>query len=384
MTQEENQKREERLKTRKRLPENLDFENPLKLSPEMHPPKRTRESVASRLEMLSIAADPDFLRLSGERAFEAGAPVVALGDIETSQLGKIDWIIFPDGTKSVAQYAVAEVDKVLTAYDPDGKSDEDYFSEDVSKFRVLAGHARLNALRLAYREGTASSYLEDLYCDEDHGIHRDSISGISAPILVRILPPKEVSSELWRRKMVLEAEQMSAAEQAGSDARFISFESIETYSDGSPTQDTLMEFIRKLPVYERSSLIDESGKPTWLALNRFKSAVFAKTYEHEKLTELYCQALDPESRAIIDALEITAFILQKLKVINNRNRHLNLIADSAVKAIGILVSRQVNSEDLFVSPDRDGREAAIMKIFVDHLDNPQAIAEQLKRSLENS
>lgn len=389
MTQEENQKREERLRARKKLPEKLDLENPLKLSPEMLPPKRIRGSVASRLQMLSIAADPDYLRLSGERAFEAGAPVVAFGEIEPSQLGRIDWIIFPDGTKTAAQYAVVETDKVLTAYDLDGKPDEDYFSEDVSKFRVLAGHARVNALRLAYREGTASNYLEDLYCDEDHGIHRGSISKITAPILVRILPPKEVSAELWNGKMVPEAEQRSAAEQAESDARFISFQSIETYSDGSPTQETLMEFIRKLPVYERSSLIDESGKPTWLVLNRFKSAVFAKTYEHKKLTELYCQALEPKSRVIIDALELTAFKLQKLKALNNRNCPTNLIAEAAAKAISILTCRQdlstsFNSEDLFVSPDGDERETAIMKIFANHLDNSQAIAEQLKQFLESS
>lgn len=389
MTQEENQKREERLRARKKLPEKLDLENPLKLSPEMLPPKRIRGSVASRLQMLSIAADPDYLRLSGERAFEAGAPVVAFGEIEPSQLGRIDWIIFPDGSKYAAQYAVVETDKVLTAYDLDGKPEEEYFSEDVSKFRVLAGHARVNALRLAYREGTATNYLEDLYCDEDHGIHRGSISKITAPILVRILPPKEVSAELWRRKMVPEAEQRSAAEQAESDARFISFQSIETYSDGSPTQDTLMEFIRKLPVYEWSSLIDESGKPTWLALNRFKSAVFAKTYEHKKLTELYCQALEPKSRVIIDALELTAFKLQKLKALNNRNCPTNLIAEAAAKAISILTCRQdlstsFNSEDLFVSPDGDERETAIMKIFANHLDNSQAIAEQLKQFLESS
>lgn len=389
MTQEENQKREEHLMSRKRLPEKLDFENPLKFSPEMLPPKRIRGSVASRLQMLRIAVDPDYLRLSGERDFDAGAPVVAFGEIEASQLGKIDWIIFPDGTKSVAQYAVVESDKVLTAYDLDGKPDEDYFSEDVSKFRVLAGHARVNALRLSYREGTASNYLEDLYCDDDHGISRGSISGISAPILVRILPPKEVSAELWSKKMVLEAEQMSAAERVESDARFISFESIETYSDGSPTQDTLMEFIRKLPVYERSGLVDESGKPTWLALNRFKSAVFAKTYEHKKLMELYCQALEPESRAIIDALELTAFKLQKVNVLKNRDCYLNLIADAAVKAISILacmqdLSTSFHSEDLFVPSDRDERDVAIMKIFADNLDDPQAIAEQLKQFLENS
>lgn len=381
--------REDGLKNRKKLPEKLDFQNPSKLFPQMLPSKRIRGSVASRLQMLSIAADPDYLRLSGERAFEAGAPVVAFGEIELSQLGKIDWIIFPDGTKSVAQYAVAEADKVLTAYDLDGKPDEDYFSEDVSKFRVLSGHARVNALRLAYLEGTASNYLEDLYCDENHGIHSSSISGITAPILVRILQPKEVSAELWSRKIVPEAEQMSAAEQAESDARFISFESIETYSDGTPTQETLMKFIQKLPVHERAGLVDESGKPTWLVLNRFKSAIFAKTYEHKKLTELYCQALEPESRLIIDALELTAFKLQKLKVLNNRNWHLNLIADAAVKAISILTCRRdlstsFNSEDLFVAPDRDETEAAIMKIFANHLDNPQAIAEQLKRFLENS
>ncbi|GAB1824752.1 hypothetical protein [Turicimonas sp. TL08] len=389
MTQEENQKREERLKTRKRLPEKLDFENPLKLSPEMLPPKRTRGSVASRLQMLSIAADPDYLRLSGERSFEAGAPVVAFGEIEPSQLGKIDWVIFPDGTKSAAQYAVVETDKVLTAYDLDGKPDEDYFSEDVSKFRVLAGHARVNAVKLAYLEGTSSNYLEDLYSDEVHGINRGSISKITAPILVRILPPKEVTAELWNQKMVPEAEQGSAAEQAECDARLIAFESIETYSDGSPTQETLMEFIRKLPVHERSGLVDESGSPTWLALNRFKSAVFAKTYEHKKLTELYCQALDPESRVIIDALEVTAFKLQKLHFLNNRNCPINLIAEAGVKAISTLTCRQdlstsFNSEDLFVSPDRDERETAIMKIFADHIDNPQAIAEQLKRFLESS
>lgn len=388
MTQEENQKREERLRARKKLPEKLDLENPLKLSPEMLPPKRIRGSVASRLKMLSIAADPDYLRLSGERAFEAGAPVVAFGEIEPSRLGKIDWIIFPDGTKSVAQYAVAEADKLLTAYDLDGKPDEDYFSEDVLKFRVLAGHARVNALRLAYREGTASNYREDLYCDEDHGITKNQISRFTAPILVRVIQPKEVTAEFWKQKMVPEKE-MSATEQAECDARFISFDFIETYLDGSPTQDTLMEFIRKLPIYERASLIDESGKPTWLAFNRFKSAVFAKTYEHKKLTELYCQALEPKCRVIIDALELTAFKLQKINVLKNRKCYLNLIADAAVKAIRILTSRQdlstsFHSGDLFVPPDRDEREAAIMKIFADHLDNPQAIAEQLKQFLENS
>lgn len=343
MTQEENQKREERLKTRKKLPEKLDL-NPLKLSPEMLPPKRIRGSVASRLQMLSIAADPDYLRLSGERAFEAGAPVVAFGEIEPSRLGKIDWIIFPDGTKSVAQYAVAEADKVLTAYDLDGKPNEDYFSEDVSKFRVLSGHARVNALRLAYLEGTASNYLEDLYCDENHGIHSSSISGITAPILVRILQPKELSAELWNRKMVPEAEQMSAAEQAESDARFISFESIETYSDGTPTQETLMEFIRRLPVYERTGLVDESGRPTWQALNKFKSAVVAKTYESRELTKYYCQALEPESRVVVEALELAAVKLQRFKVKNKRNYSLNLIVEEAIKAIAIINSAHSQPE----------------------------------------
>lgn len=382
MTQEENQKREERLKTRKRLPEKLDFENPLKLSPEMLPPKRTRGSVASRLQMFSIAADPDYLRLSGERSFEAGAPVVAFGEIEPSQLGKIDWIIFPDGTKSAAQYAVVETDKVLTAYDLDGKPDEDYFSEDVSKFRVLAGHARVNALKLAYLEGTASNYLEDLYSDEVHGINRGSIFKITAPILVRILPPKEVSAELWNGKMIPESKQWSAAEQAESDARFISFESIETYSDGSPTQETLMDFIRKLPVHERSGLVDESGSPTWLALNRFKSAVFAKTYGHKKLTELYCQALEPESRVIIDALELTAFKLQKLKALNNRNCPTNLIAEAAVKAIATTnsshaQSEAVNFEDSFRNSPEHPSDEVVLQVFFQSIHCSKTLSEKL-------
>lgn len=348
----------------------------------MLPPKRIRGSVASRLQMLSIAADPDYLRLSGEKAFEAGAPVVAFGEIELSRLGKIDWIIFPDGSKSAAQYAVAEAEKVLTAYDLDGKPDEDYFFEDVSEFRVLAGHARVNALRLAYREGTAVNYLEDLYCDDDHGISRGSISGISAPILVRILPPKEVNAELWSRKMVPEAEQRSAAEQAESDARFISFESIETYPDGSPTQETLMEFIRKLPVNERSGLIDESGKPTWLALNRFKSAVFAKTYGHKKLTELYCQALEPESRVIIDALELTAFKLQKINVLNNKNSHINLIAEAAVKAIATTNSAYAQSEavkfeDSFCNFLEHPSDEVVLQVFFQSIHCSKTLSEKL-------
>lgn len=382
MTQEENQKREERLRARKKLPEKLDLENPLKLSPEMLPPKRIRGSVASRLQMLSIAADPDYLRLSGERAFEAGAPVVAFGEIEPSRLGKIDWIIFPDGSKYAAQYAVVETDKVLTAYDLDGKPEEEYFSEDVSKFRVLAGHARVNALRLAYRKGTASNYLEDLYCDEDHGINKNQISRFTAPILVRVMQPKDVTAELWNGKMVPEAKQRSAAEQADSDARFISFKSIETYSDGFPTQATLMEFIRKLPVYERSSLIDESGKPTWLALNRFKSAVFAKTYGHKKLTELYCQALEPESRVIIDALELTAFKLQKLKVLNNRNSHINLMAEAAVKAIAITnsaraQSEDVNFEDSFRNLPEHPSDEVVLEVFFQSIHCSKTLSEKL-------
>ena len=67
----------------------IDLSNPDKIPAEAILQNRDRSSKSSVLQMKSIAANPDYDRLSGSKAFGSGAPVVAYGKVPASQRGQV-------------------------------------------------------------------------------------------------------------------------------------------------------------------------------------------------------------------------------------------------------------------------------------------------------
>lgn len=192
---ERDKQRADRRKQRQPLPEKLDFKNPEKIPADSILQNRDRSSVASQTQIHRISQDPDYDRLSGSREFGSGAPVVAFGSIPENQLGKKEWATMPDGTKYAVQYAVVEADKVLTSNDVHGLTNKEYYSDDPSKIRAIAGNGRVTGLTSAYQKGNAQKYNDDLYDDTSHGVDQNVIDRMKNPILVRVMQPKDVTKE---------------------------------------------------------------------------------------------------------------------------------------------------------------------------------------------
>lgn len=273
---ERDKQRAERRKQRQSLPEKLDFKNPEKIPADSILQNRDRSSVASQTQIHRISQDPDYDRLSGSREFGSGAPVVAFGSIPENQLGKKEWATMPDGTKYAVQYAVVEADKVLTSNDVHGLTNKEYYSDDPSKIRAIAGNGRVTGLTSAYQKGNAQKYNDDLYDDTSHGVDQNVIDRMKNPILVRVMQPKDVTKDIGDKSNVVGNIQMTAVEQARNDANRVDFQNIKTYSDGSPTKETISEFVKRMPESEQAGLIDKEGNPTRQALHRFNAAVFKK------------------------------------------------------------------------------------------------------------
>lgn len=381
---ERDKQRAERRKQRQSLPEKLDFKNPEKIPADSILQNRDRSSVASQTQIHRISQDPDYDRLSGSREFGSGAPVVAFGSIPENQLGKKEWATMPDGTKYAVQYAVVEADKVLTSNDVHGLTNKEYYSDDPSKIRAIAGNGRVTGLTSAYQKGNAQKYNDDLYDDTFHGVDQNVIDRMKNPILVRVMQPKDVTKDIGDKSNVVGNIQMTAVEQARNDANRVDFQNIKTYSDGSPTKETISEFVKRMPESEQAGLIDKEGNPTRQALHRFNAAVFEKAYENEGLTNLYAQALDPDSKNIINALEGAASKMQELRDAGSNYDIRDIVSKAAMRAVnarreGINLMSEAVSQDLFNKSSENSAENMIIKLFADNARSPRVISEKLNK-----
>lgn len=383
---ERQSQREARIKARNKIPESLDFTNPEKITSDKILQNRDRSSVSSRVQMKQIAANPDYDRLSGTKDFGSGAPVVAYGSIPKNQLGKKEWATMPDGSKYAVQYAVVDADKVLTSNDINGQTNKDYYSEDPSKIRAIAGNGRITGLTQAYKQNSAQNYNDDLYSDDSHGIDKDVIDSMKSPILVRVMQPKDVTSDIGDKSNTVSNIAMTATEQAKNDANRVNFESLKTYSDGTPKTETLVDFIRAMPESEQGGLIDKEGKPTRQALNRFQAAVFEKAYENEGLTNLYAQALDPDSKSVIKALERAAPKIQELKNVGSNYDVRDIVANAAIRSINALregkyIEEEIAKQDFFMPASENSAEGMIMNLFA-KMKSPKEVADKLNKMSE--
>lgn len=363
----------------------LDFSLPDKIPEHLILQNRNRSGKASVAQMQSIAANPDYDRLSVTKDFGSGAPVVAYGKIPPAQLGrKTKAVMQQDGYRYDVCYAVVEAGEVLTSNDINGTTNGDYFSDDSGRIRAIAGNGRITGLTQAYKDGTADEYRKALEEDREHGVSAAVIAKMKAPILVRVMQPKDVTKDIGDLSNRQGGLVMSAVEQANNDKQRINFGLIKTDESGQMTLESIRSFVGQMPREEQGQLIDSDGHPTVQAELRAKAAVFAKAYNNDELTRQMAQALEPEARNIINGMTMAGPAMARLAGLEDGFDVRDIVTNAANKAMQAIRSRMSLEEmatqtELFTSEEDNEAAGVLLKMFATNRRSAKAIADSLIR-----
>lgn len=316
---------------------------------------RKRDIDASVSQMATIANKPDFARVGFSREVQNGAPIVAYGSIPQENLGRTDFVVRDDGSRMPVQYAVVEAEDISTSNDVNGAANEGY--GDKSKVTAIAGNGRVAGITAAYGKGAADTYKQELSDDTMHGVNPDVVKGMNHPVLVRVMPNDQVTTQFVDESNTSSNLQMGAVERANNDARRVNLNALEFNEDGTPTKDSVVQFARTMPETERASMLDAHGQPTVEAVTRLRNAVFAKAYGSDRLASMYSEATDPEARLILNALGKLAPKMAQLEGAGDLDFRAALV--EAVGAIvegkkkGLSISEIAAQVDAFADPDVD-------------------------------
>ena len=258
---------------------------------------RDRSTVASQAQMNSIAADPQYGKLSFSRTTDSGAPIVSYGSLPADEfVGNTDYV--SDGGKRIpVTYAVVEADSIMTSNTWDGRQNETYGS-DPETIHAVAGNGRVAGLQEAYNRGTTDAYVQEMQADTTHGVSPEAIVKLQKPVLVRYVGRENVTTGFVDRSNQSAVLDLSGKERAVKDAGKLTSERMRGYTfdeDGNPTRDTLERFVNDIG--EPSSLgalIDDNGLPTDRARDRIRAAVFYAAYRDEELTALVVDSSDKQ------------------------------------------------------------------------------------------
>ena len=315
---------------------------------------RDRSNKASIEQMDRIAGNPDYGRVGIGRDFANGAPVVAYGSVPENQKGRVDYATAATGERIPIQYAVVEADTVSTSHDITGNKNANYGRTDL--VTAIAGNGRVTGIAAAYRKGTAAKYRQELAEDSAmHGVNPEVINGMRNPVLVRIMPNERVTGNIGDLSNTTGNNQLNAVEKAHTDANRVNFEGMEFNEDGSPTQDSIVGFIRSMPAGERAELIDEHGRPNSQAIDRLNNAIFAKAYGNDDVIAMYAMAVDPEAKLVINTLSAVAPKMARLEGCGELDfrgvliQAVNQIVEGKRK--GLKMQDIVKQVDAFTDPD---------------------------------
>ena len=375
--------------------EPLDLRNPEKIPEGTIIQNRDRSGVGSIAQMRKIASNPDYLRMSGNNSFGEGAPVIAYGNIPASQLGKISEAYMPDGSRIKVQNAVIDVNEILTSTDIDGQHVTEFYSDDASKPRAIAGNGRLTGLKEAYKQGTATEYRKAFLEDSSTGISSKVIEKVSNPVLVRVMQPKDVTSDIGDKSNTRSNISMSKVETARNDNNRLEANKFPLNSSGAPTVDALNEFIGKLPLTEQAALIDNERKqPNLECEQRLMNAMFINAYDvkiagknnaavADHLLSTKVESIDPDDRVITGALYIAAPTIGRLKGLPGGYDIRDIIVRAAYNALnakhvkGSNIKTQAQNMDMFEGEAVTGATALIMNIFAENKRSSRRCAESL-------
>lgn len=172
------------------------------------------------------------------------------------------------------QYAILNAGDITTSNDIAGNTNSDYGKTD--RVNAIAGNDRVTAMQHAYQNGKAQRYRAEFEEDGMHGIDPAVIKLMAHPVLVRVMPDNEISSGIGDRTNTLSTLRMNPIETARNDMNRIDLSGIRFNEDGSPSMDSVSDFVRGLPEQERAQLISPNGQPTVQAIYRLYNAIFQK------------------------------------------------------------------------------------------------------------
>lgn len=275
---------------------------------------RDRSTPASIAQMTSIAAKPDYGRLSPSRDFGNGTPVVAYGSVDDTHKGRTDYAVTADGERIPVQYAVVEADDVLASNDSSGNVVREYKTAGPDRMRVIAGNGRVAGMKRAYEQGTAAEYREEMTADaENFGVDPAVIGQMKSPVLVRIMPEDKIRTDVGSISNTATNMDMSVVEKANDDAANIDFGTLEFDEDGNPTDETVRQFVGKFPAGQAAGMMSGDGTISQQAKARFGAALFKKAYDNDQLTAIFAESTEGEAKNILKAMSAVAGKMVRLE-----------------------------------------------------------------------
>lgn len=330
---------------------------------------RDRSRASYVAQMNKIAQNPDYDMISTSKTPETGAPMVFSRNtaIPSSQAGKKEVITMADGRggkeKITAVYAVVEADELQASHNADGSKNDAYGSES----GVMAlNNGRSAGIKQAYKQGNADEYKAKLIADKSHGISPDKISKMKKPVLVRVFSEGDVShiENIGTASNVSMGAELSASEQANSDASRLSDSSVSAYKGGDiaslVNRDFVRGFISDMGGTEAvGAMISKDGSVTAQGVKRIESALVAKAYSDDSILTDITESTDGELRSLGDALKDVAgrwsvmrsyakdgAISKNMDITSNLTEALQLVMKS--RREGIKIGELLAQNDIFL------------------------------------
>lgn len=317
---------------------------------------RDRSAPTSVAQMNSIAADPQYGRLSVSRTTQSGAPIVSFGQVPDQRFqGKNDVLTDSNGDKIPVTYYVVEADTVMRSNNVDGTPNPQWSEDHPESMRAVAGNGRMAGLNEAYNRGTAEKYREELIADEaNHGVSADVIRGMKKPVLVRYMNPDNVTTGFIERSNTSDVLVRSALETAVQDSPKVrkNIDKYEFDENGDPTRETLGQFLTDVgETSEMGNLLGSDGQPTTTARNRIRAALFYEAYRDNRLTELVADSEDKQGmKRILNAMSAFAPRVIEIREASNGAIDLGPVITGAVNRI---LQARINGEGVDFSLQTD-------------------------------
>jgi hypothetical protein len=213
---------------------------------------------------------------------------------------------------------------------------------------VESGNGRTLAIGKAYEQGKAEEYraFVEQYAHEKGW----DISGINNPVLVRTRLTDTDRVQFARLANESDVAQFSASERAVTDIdRLPDSSLLKINNDGTLNIDGSMDFVRgfvdQLPQSERSAAIMPDGRLSQEGKRRIESALVQRAYGDSNLVTRLAEALDDDSKTVLNALLRSAPQLAQLSdLVKQGGRHQNTIAQDLAQAAQKLSDLKANGQ----------------------------------------